>query len=155
LPCHSAMLDKIITVSPGEVVEDTLEMMKKKNVEYVPVIDKEGKLLGLFSMQSLMKNLLPVSIPVGQDGIQIDMSMRAAPGIAKRLKKVGPLTVGELMERRVNVVYPETPTWEGVHQLVQHGPPLLVVDRDTGVLSGIITARSALEELQRLKDSDQ
>jgi CBS-domain-containing membrane protein len=154
MPCHSAMIDKVLTVSPEDSVDSVLDLMKKKNIEYAPVVDKDNKLVGLFSIQILMKNLLPVSIAMA-DGLQLDMTMRAAPGIAKRLKKVGPLKVADIMDRRANLVNPETPTWEGVNLLVQYGPPLLVVDAESGTLTGVITAQSALDELQRLKESDQ
>ena len=41
-----------------------------------------------------------------------------------------------------------------INQLVQYGAPLMVVEGDSGKFVGVITNQSALDELQRLKDSD-
>ncbi|MCK5284714.1 MAG: CBS domain-containing protein [Alphaproteobacteria bacterium] len=150
MPCHSAMTKDMVSVSSDQLIEDVLALMKKKNVDAVPVVDEEKKLVGLFSIHVLMKNLLPVSVAM-VDGVQIDMSVQAAPGIAKRLRKVSPLPVSELMDRKFNLVYPETPIWEGVNFLIQYGSPLFVVERKTEKLLGVITLPSALDELQRLK----
>lgn len=153
MPCHAAMTPKHITVSPDQDVETALALMKKENIDAAPVVDKNGILMGVFSIRILMKNLLPVSV-VMNDGLQLDVAVRAAPGIAKRLKKAAFLKVGDIMERKVMAVNPETPTWEGINHLVQNGGPLLVVESETGKLTGVITYQSALDELQRLKDSD-
>lgn len=154
MPCHSAMIEKPTTISPDETVEKVLKLMKKKKVEYVPVVDGKGVVQGLFSYEVLLKNLLPVSL-AGSDGLNLGVTVRAAPGIAKRLKKVEALPVADFMKRKVKAVFPETPIWEGVNHLVMHGPPLLVVENESGKLVGLITGESILEELQRIKDSEQ
>ncbi len=153
MPCHSAMTKNMITASPDQTVEDVLALMKKKDVDAVPVVDEDQKLVGVFSIHVLLKNLLPVSVAMA-DGMQMDIAVQAAPGIAKRLRKVGPLKISELMERKFNTVHPETPLWEGVNLLVQHGSPLLVVESETEKLLGMMTQHSALDELQRLKGSE-
>lgn len=152
MPCHSAMTKNLVTVTQDQTIEDVLAVMSKKKLDAVPVIDSDKKLVGLFSINILLKNLLPVSVSI--DGTQNEVSLKAAPGVAKRLKKVGPLQVSELMERKLNLVYPDTPTWEGINYLVQYGPPILVIERETKKLLGVITPSSALDELQRLKDSE-
>lgn len=154
MPCHAAIIDKALVLKSGVNVEKALKDMVKKKVEYAAVVDEEGGLIGFFSHQILMKNLLPVSVAMN-DGIQLDVKIHAAPGIAKRLKKVSPLTVDELMERKnFPVVYPETPLWEGVNLIVQSGLPLIVVEAGTHKYIGIVSHGSALEELQRLQGSE-
>lgn len=153
MPCHSAMIDNPLTVTENEEVGVVLKKMKKAKAEYAPVLNEDGKLVGLFSYEILLKNLLPVSVAVA-DGVQLDVTVRAAPGIAKRLKKVYPLAVSNFMERKVNAVHPETPTWEGINFLTIHGAPLLVVDSETEKLVGLMSGHSAVEELIRLKDSE-
>lgn len=127
--------------------------MKKAGAEYAPVTE-EGVIVGLLSYQIIMKNLLPVSVAMS-DGTQLDVQIQAAPGIAKRLRNVMLLSIDTLMERKdFPVVYPETPTWEGVNMMVQTGLPLTVVDPETQKYIGLITQTSLLEELQRLQESE-
>ena len=99
MPSHAAMVSKPVTVSPDLNVEKAIETLQKNKIDAAAVVDEEGALVGLFSLTVMMKNLLPVSVVV-QDGIQLDIPIKAAPGIAKRLRKVYPLTVAEIMERK-------------------------------------------------------
>lgn len=154
MPCHAAIVDKALVLKEDMKIEKALKEMAKKGIDSAAVVDSKGIVSGFFSYQILMKNLLPVSITMN-DGVQLDIKIPAAPGIAKRLRKVLPLTVNEVMERKnFPVVYPETPLWEGVNLLVQHGHTLTVLEAGTQRYIGIITQESALNELQRLQDSE-
>lgn len=154
MPCHAAIVPKALSLKADTTVEDALKAMKKAKVEYAPVVDADGIIAGLFSYQILMKNLLPVSVAMS-DGTQLDVQIKAAPGIAKRLRNVQLLSVDNMMERKeFPIVFPETPTWEGVNVLVQTGLPLIVVDPQTQKYMGFITQTSLLEELDRLKESE-
>lgn len=153
MPCHAAITKEAMTLSPDTQVEKALKDMKKKKVEFAAVVDAGGILQGLFSYHHLLKNLLPVSVAMA-DGLHLDVTVRAAPGIAKRLRKVYPSTVGELMERKVNTVFPQTPIWEGVSTLASYGAPLFVIEDERGKYIGMITSESVLEELQRMQESE-
>ncbi len=126
--------------------------MKKAKVDAVPVIDHEGELLGIFSIQSLMRNLLPISVAVG-GGVQLDVKVAAAPGIARRFDKIHSLSVSDVMDRKVVAVDPDMSLWEGINLLVQYGAPMPVVERGTGKTLGLITYQSALDEILKMKDA--
>lgn len=153
MPCHAAIAPKSITFKPDTEVEEALKELKKKNVDEAAVVDKDGKVIGLFSLIIVMKNLLPVSVPMS-DGIVLDVKVRAAPGIAKRLKKVNLLKVEELMERKVPTVHPDTPIWEAVSHLVNGHASLVVVEGESKKYLGMVNAASAMEELKRLQESE-
>lgn len=153
MPCHAAMTDQCLTFTPDTNVEAAVNDLKKKNIDTAAVVNENGVIEGIFSLPVLMRNLLPVSVAMS-DGIQLDITVRAAPGIAKRLRKVYPLTVAEIMERKFAVVYPDTPIWEGVNHLVNINTPLAVVDGDSNKFLGFMTSQSAMDELQRLQESE-
>lgn len=153
MPCHAAIAEKFLTVSPDMEVEKALKELKKKKLDEAAVVNEDGVVEGIFSLPVVMKNLLPVSVAMS-DGIQLDVTVRAAPGIAKRLRKVYPLTVEQLMERKFNAVLPETPIWEAVHHLVNAGSALVVIEGENRKFLGMITAQSAMEELKRLQESE-
>lgn len=150
---RAAMNDKFLSASPGDGVEKTLNAMKKAGVSMIPVVDETGAAVGVFTIDLVLENLLPLSVAMN-DGTQLDVRIGAAPGIAKRLKKVLPLSVGDLMSRKFGAVYPETPLWETVNQIVMNGKPLVVVEPQSGKALGIIDSRTAFDELNRLKDND-
>jgi len=153
MPCHAAMIDKPTIIKPDTKVEKALKELQKKHLDGAPVVDENGVVVGIFSISGVMQNLLPVSVAMS-NGIQLDVTVRAAPGVAKRLKKVYPLPVSDLMERKFYAVYPQTPIWEGVNMLVTHGAPIFVVENDENKFIGILDFHTALAELQRLQESE-
>lgn len=146
------MIEKPLKLSPDTPVEKALAQMKKGKTSYAVVTNEDGILEGLFSAQILIKSLLPVSVPVSA-GIPLDINLRAAPGVAKRLKKVLPLPVSDFMERKMNLVRPESPIWEGVNALMAYGEPLIVVEDEDLKFLGIITSASAVNDLQDMEEA--
>lgn len=144
------MIAKFVTVPSHETVAYALDLMKREHLDAVPVLGDQGELAGLFSLSSLLRNVLPVSVTMA-GGVALDLRVHAAPGVSQRLHKVLLLSVADFMEQRAATVLPETPLWEGLQALLQHNTPVLVTDGEAKVL-GMITLASAIEALRRKKD---
>lgn len=151
MACHAAMTDKLVTILETEEVEKALKALKKGKVTAAPVVNKEGALVGVFCLNQVFRNLLPLSVSVPGSN-NVDILLDSAPGIAKRLRKTKPLKVSDLLKREVNVVYPETPTWEGLKELLNHGSPLVVIEKESKKPLGVITEQSILDEFERMQD---
>ena len=148
MPCHAAMNEKPAHIHEDKTVIEAVKALEKNKVNQLAVVDDHNVLQGVFSYQSLYKNLLPVSIPLTGGGLA---SMKInAPGVAKRLLKVEHLPVRDFMARKPAVVYPETPTWKGTHMMVETGGALYVVDAGSGKLRGLLDGASVMRELKRL-----
>lgn len=154
MPCNAATIKQAVSISTEDSVEKALEILREQQIDALPVLGKNGKLEGVFSTRILLKNLLPVSVTTGDD-IFMDVKIGAAPGVAKRLRKVLPYKVGEFMQRKVNSVAPSTPLWEGVNMLVHHGAPVFVVEPETGKFIGMLTEQSIIDELERVQDKPE
>ena len=152
MPCHSALLENVVVAQPEMLVEKVLADMRKKKARLCVVVDEAGALLGYLDMQVLLKNLLPVSLNVQVPGKSSDMMVGAAPGIAKRLRKVKPLAITNVMERKLHSVLPNTPLWEGVQMLVEHGSPIFVLDEYNENYIGAMDEATAIAELERMQD---
>lgn len=154
MPCHSAMINNVITVKPDVIVEDVVKKMrdKKKPSDTVVIIDEKGRMQGYFTMKVLLKNLLPVSLSVQNSAVGNDVMVGAAPGIAKRLFKVKPIAVSQIMERKFRILAPDTPTWEGVQALVEYGSPIFIIEEGTEKFVGAMDEKSAIAELERIQN---
>lgn len=148
MPCHSAKIENAITVSPDTTVEKAMALLSKEKADFLAVIDDSQKLLGYFSAATLLQNILPVAVDMST-GLQLDITLGAAPGVAKRLNNAKLTAIQEVMNNKPRVVYSETPTWEGVKILVEHGAPLFITEEGTGKFLGIMTEKSAIEDLER------
>jgi len=152
MPCHSALLENVVVARPETLVEKVLTDMRKKKARLCAVVDEDGALLGYLDMQVLLKNLLPVSLSIQVPGQSAEMMVGAAPGIAKRLRKVKPVAVSNVMERKLHSVLPNTPLWEGVQLLVEFGSPVFVLDEGSENYIGAMDETTAIAELERMQD---
>lgn len=154
MPCHATIDQNSICVKQTETIETIVALMQERGQSIVAVENEDGVFEGVFSLQTLMKNSLPVSVAMN-DGVQMDIKVPAAPGIAKRLDKVLPLPVQGFIDRQIVVIRPDTAIWQGVSLLIQHGEPLVVVDTDKQTFVGFMTFQTAYAELNRLKESEE
>ena len=148
MPCHSAKIENAITASPDTTVQKAMTILSKKKADFLAVVDEDQRLLGYFSAATLLHNILPVAVDMST-GLHLDIPLGAAPGVAKRLNNVKSTSIQEVMNNKPRIVYSETPTWEGVKILVEHGAPLFITEEDTGKFLGIMTEKSAIEDLER------
>lgn len=151
-PCSEAMIEKLITINPENTVKQAFEIFEINNIRSLPVVDDEGQLVGLFGLRHILLNLLPKSASM-QDGLtRLDFVVGAAPGIAKRLKKIYNVPVKELMDENPLVLHPETATWEALRVMALHGSPISIVEEKTGKFKGMISRQSLLADLHDLMD---
>ena len=149
-PCSDAMIKDILTIKPNQTVKEALDIFKKEDIRSLPVVDDNGKLVGLFGLRHVLLKLLPTSVTM-DDGVQrLDFLMGAAPGIAKRLKKTFPMTVEEVMDKNPMVLEADTATWEALRVMALHGSPISIIELKTGDFVGMISRQTLLGELEDL-----
>lgn len=151
MPCHAAIISDLKIVSADTVVEDCLSLMKKNKQTVLPVLSDDEQVLGYVTFKSLLKTLLPVSVHMSAEMHSPDLIVGAAPGIAKRLKKIAPLAVREVMEHKIQKLTGETPLWKGINMIISSDEPVFVVDEDHDKYLGVMDEKSALMELERLQ----
>ncbi|MEM9468838.1 MAG: CBS domain-containing protein [Pseudomonadota bacterium] len=148
-PCSDAMIKQVLTLTPDQTVEEAMAIFKKENIRSLPVVDSNGKLVGLMGLSHVLTNLLPKSVTMNDGVRRLDFIMDAAPGIAKRLRKTMPLKVSEIMDSNPNVVERDTSMWEAVRVMATHGSPLPIIEGE-GNFVGMISRQTLLEGLDNL-----
>jgi CBS domain-containing protein len=112
LPIADVMTSEPVAVSERITVARALRTLEEVEIRHLPVVDREGLLLGIVS--------------------QRDLLAAARAGETRR-------TLASLMNREVVAVAPETPAHEAAYLLLHHRIGCVpVVDRD-GRLIGIAT----------------
>ena len=151
MPCHTALISNCLSANPESTVGEIIDLMKKKGAKICIVLDENKRMLGYFDFNVLLKNLLPVSLQMQGSTTNAGIVVGAAPGIAKRLKKVKPLAIHQIMERKFKKLSPNTPVWEGVQMLVEFGSPVFILEDGNDKFVGVMDDSSALEELERIQ----
>ncbi len=57
LAVREIMTDKVVTVGPGQTVEDCMGLMTARRIRHLPVIE-EGELIGVLSIGDLVKEVI-------------------------------------------------------------------------------------------------
>ena len=149
-PCSDSMIQGVLTLKPETSVAEALAIFEEHDIRSIPVVDDTGKLVGLFGLKHLLLGLLPASATM-EDGLRrLDFVIGAAPGIAKRLKKVKQKAIGDIMDKNPMVLYQDTATWEALRVMAVHGSPISIVEEKTGNFVGMISRKSLLTSLDKL-----
>ncbi len=157
MPCKDAMITTtVISATPEQTVEEVLKLQDKHKVYGLPILENET-VIGVFRLTQLMSNLLPINVTVESGtnmDLRLDYIVGAAPGIARRLQKMLPLKVSDLMEpmKDLRFVTPETPLWEGVRLLAKYDSPLCVVEsHENNRFLGLLTPQSVTHAMLTMK----
>lgn len=124
----SIMTPDIVTVGPDMLLADAARLMLVKRLKRLPVVDAEGKLLGILSRFDVLKT---VTIESEQAPVEQAESRRRSLGVPHR--------IGEVMNRDVPTVRPETTlpdVLDAVMSTRLHRA--LVVDVDRRPIGGIV-----------------
>jgi CBS domain-containing protein len=146
------MIEKTLTLTPDQTVGEALRMFKEHNIRNVPVIDANGKFLGLFGLKEVLKNILPAAVDMGKGLTNMEFIVGGAGNVAKKLKKSHDLKVGDTLKKEAGVIHPDSTTWEALRVMVKHGSPVPVVEEKTFKFVGLISRQSLLTELERMSD---
>lgn len=152
MPCRDALISSAVSLKESHSFDEALAILDQNNIRSAPVISDDGEYLGMFSLKSTFKALLPVAISMEGGLDNVDFVIGASPGIAKKLKKIGPRHIGDHIDNTIIVGHMDTPLLEAMRLMVRQGSPLPVVDRKTGRFIGLVSEQSILNMFQHLQE---
>ncbi|GAB6274865.1 MAG: CBS domain-containing protein [Peptococcaceae bacterium] len=103
------MTTEVVTVNSDDTIEKVAQLMLKHHVSGMPVVDGEGKLVGIISEGDLLiqdKEIKAPAMTVFFGGI---IYLENPSRFNKELKRIIALKVSELMSTKVYTVGPEDP----------------------------------------------
>ncbi|MCG6906344.1 MAG: CBS and ACT domain-containing protein [Desulfobacteraceae bacterium] len=125
-----SMTGKVLTTTPQALILDAQKMMADKQIRHLPVVEENDRLVGIITDRDI-RSALPMAF------IQ-----QALP--PEERARLGALTVGEIMSRKLITVSPTDTIQDALLLVQQHKVGALpVVDRNHR-LRGIISVRDLL-----------
>ena len=147
------MSKNIITLKPDDTITTALQLMCKHAVHNLPVLDKDGTFLGLFSLRRLSRELLPKAAKLDESSLlmHINFMPDGTDDLLKRLNKLGRQPVSNLLEKtsKLRLCRPET-TLPELLQLLFESPtslPVVVVEGKKKKLAGMVSNWDVLTKL--------
>jgi CBS domain-containing protein len=139
---ESVMTCEVVTATPASSFYDLVDLLGRHRISALPVVDDDGKLVGLVSEADL---LVKEGYPHGSD----DAGMVDALRHRRRLGKARGANAAELMTRRVVTVPLSAPVAHAARLMIRLGVKRLPVVDDQGKLVGIVTRGDLLKVFLR------
>jgi CBS domain-containing protein len=129
---RDVMSTPVVTLRPDDTVEHAADVLAEKNVGSLPVVDDEGKLVGILRDDDLIASEARVHVPTFINFLGLGM---AFPGemkhLERELKKIAGATVRDVMQAEPPTVTPDA-TFEDVatimHDLGVNSVPVVGPD---------------------------
>ncbi len=140
LPVRDVMVTEVLSFTPDENVQDAMRELVVQDIDGGPVLDDEGKVIGMLSTADLIVEEARIDLPTV---ITLLGGVFELPKSKKRyeadLDKALGATVGEVMTRELGATIGADDTFETAATLMhEHGLDRLAVVDDDDVLVGII-----------------
>ena len=139
------MVKEVDSLSPDISVKEAMDILLKRKISGLPVIDTAGKLAGMFTEKNILSYLLPSYIEkVGR--FVYEENPKATK---KKLAELCQIKISQLMRKEVVTTTEETALCEAARiMLTQKARRLPVVDKERKVV-GIIAREDILRAMNK------
>jgi CBS domain-containing protein len=133
---REVMCKKVVTVSPDTSIKELSAIVFKKKLQAVPVVDKEGKMLGIVAESDILSKLYPTQ----KDFVEDFVEASDFEGMEEKLMGVMKLKAKDLMNKAAICTYPDAPLLKAASKMmVKRVGRLPVIDPETEELLGVIS----------------
>ena len=139
------MTTEVITVKPDMDLHSLAELFLKKDISGAPVLDDQGRFLGIVLEEGLIVRDKKVHLPmflfvllgfvtVGEERFEEDLKKKAAT------------TVLGIMEQEINALSPDTPVEDAATMIIEKGIHYFPV-LDNARLVGVVTRKDIVRAI--------
>jgi len=137
-PVRDVMSTKVVTLRPDQSVEEAADVLAGHRIGAAPVVDANGKLVGLLRDQDLILSEANVHVPTAITFLGADFVLPSAlHRFEDDLKKVAGATVADVMATDFPTI-PADDTLETLATLMHDREATHVPVVDNGELAGIV-----------------
>jgi len=128
------MSPAVVAVDPKKPLRNILELMLRRHLNDVLVVDQEQRLAGIVTYSDLCRKILPTQ----KELMEHEEYMIAPESMEDRIADITHIPVGEVMTHRVITVTPDTEVLKAGALMIAHRVKQLPVVEDEKVV-GIIS----------------
>ena len=139
LECGDIMRPMKRSLHQEDPAQSAIDFMMETHMGLLPVVDAEERFVGLVSGDRLMHFMLPKYLTMVRGLDRMSYLRESEEELAERLEELGRRTIGDIMDSRAKVVYPDSHLVEAQKILAGTQFVVPVVDRESGKLLGAIS----------------
>lgn len=158
LTCFDVMVppEQQHTILPDESVAKAFQIIKSSRARFLPVVERDGTYVGVFTAPTLLKLILPKAATIGMSSetarVPIEhlgfMSLTKADFDAQ-LERLRHEKVSDNLSNPANipVTAPDTPVMEGIFLVWKYKRHVILVEPRTNRFVGTVSANSLLDHI--------
>lgn len=146
LKATEIMTREVLTVRPETPVAELAQLLMSNNIGGAPVVDTEGRLLGVVTENDLIDQKKKVHIPTVVTILDSVIYLESPERMENEIKKIAGSTVADIYTRDVITVNEDTPLDEIATIMAEKGVHTLPVTR-SDELVGIIGKQDIIKTL--------
>ena len=143
------MSREVVTVKKETSVRELAELFTTRKISSVPVVDNDGRLIGIVTETDLVEQDKSLHIPTVISLFDWVIYLESDKKFEKELKKMTAQTVGEIFSTEVETVGPETPISEVADILTSkkiNAIPVVDGKKLVGIVARIDLIRTMIEQ---------
>ena len=141
------MTSDVVTVTPETSIGELSKILLENKISGVPVIDIEGKLIGIVSEADIIRENIKVQFPFYFDPLMVSGYIVDFEKYKEDIKDYLDIKVGLIMSHRIKTVNPSTPVSEVADIMVSNKVNRIPVIDENRRVVGIITRADILRSM--------
>lgn len=141
------MVREVIAIQEDASVEELSRILVENQISGVPVVDKDGKLVGIATEGDLIVKDADLHFPRYFKLLDSIIYLESLNKFKKNLKKYLGTKVSDVMSTEVRTVREDTPVSEAANLMIRNNINRLPVMDDDGKMVGIITRADIVKSM--------
>jgi CBS domain-containing protein len=108
LYARDIMTTEVLTVTPETSIEDLSKILENRKIGGVPVVEKDGCLVGVITQSDLVERARDLELPPAINILDFHFYLQIPSHLLARVEKMLGTTVGDCMTRELVTVAPDT-----------------------------------------------
>ena len=126
-------------LKPTDSIKTACEFIMDNRYRALPVVDDNGRYLGVFGVNCLLRLVLPKAVVIEKGLKNVSFIDEEPLDLLARLKEVEDQPISVCMRTDLATVAPDTPLVETLLLLYKNHHSIPVVDPETDLLEGVIS----------------
>ena len=137
-----------ITVKPLDSVETVLKLLEERHISGIPVVDENGRVVGVVSEADLLFKERPIRMPLYLNFLGGVIYLEPLDKFSQQLKKTLGMLVQDVMTPNPVTITPDAPVSGAANLMIEKRINRLPVVDKEGKLLGIITRNDLMRALK-------
>ena len=133
------MTRSVVTVSPNMPIRDVAALLAGQRFGSVPVIEADGRVLGIVSEEDMVTRAVEVHLPRHLDFLGGVIYLENPTRFSEEAEKILAMTARDIMDTDLVTARPDAPVEEVATQMLEDDVRRVLVLDDRSCLVGIVT----------------